>query len=299
MSRFAVLDLGTNTFHLLIVEIKDGQFVKVYQERLYTKLGQDGTDRIGEEPYRRGMEALAHFSQVIEDYKVDHIKALGTQALRQASNGKEFIEEAYSAHSISIEVIDGLAEANYIFKGVLQAIPRQSDPYLIMDIGGGSVEFIIADSHDVVYKDSFKIGLSPLHAVADISDIADVDDVVTLHKWLAGQLSRLYAAIQQYQPKSLVGSAGAFEVLVSMSGANLDESDYVEINIEKISALYVQILGSSKIEKLSMHGLPKERVDYISGAFVLIWHIIDTVQPRQILVSKYAMKEGVLSTFLD
>ena len=115
-----------------------------------------------------------------------------------------------------------------------------------------------------------------------------------------GYLTRNQAANIPKQGRSQgVGSAGAFEVLVSMSGANLDESDYVEINIEKISALYVQILGSSKIEKLSMHGLPKERVDYISGAFVLIWHIIDTVQPRQILVSKYAMKEGVLSTFLD
>ena len=297
--RVAVLDLGTNTFHLLIVDIEDGRFSKVYQERIYTKLGENGTDRIGEEPYRRGMEALAHFSQMIHVYNVEQIKALGTHALRQASNGKKFIKEAASDHGISIEVIDGIAEANYIYKGVQQAIPKQSDPYLIMDIGGGSVEFIIVDSDDVVYKDSFKIGLSPLHAVVDISNVARVDDVVALHRWLAGQLSRLYMAIEQYQPKSLVGSAGAFEVLVSMSGMNFEETNYIELDKEQISELYVQILESSKKEKLLMPGLPNERVDYVSAALVLIWHIIDTIQPEQILVSKYAMKEGILNTFLD
>ena len=297
--RVAVLDLGTNTFHLLIVDIEDGRFFNIYQERIYSKLGQEGTDCIGKEPYKRGIEALSHFSQIIIDHKVEHIKALGTQALRQASNGKAFRDDVFSKFNISIEVIDGLAEADYIYKGVCQAIPQQSESFLIMDIGGGSVEFIIADSHNVVYKDSFKIGLSPLHAIADISDVAAVDDVVALHKWLAGQLSRLYSAVQQYQPKFLVGSAGAFEVLVSLSDATLEESNYVDISIEKISELYVQILGSTKTEKLSMHGLPKERVDYISAAFVLIWHIIDTVQPSKILVSKFAMKEGALSTFLD
>lgn len=296
--RVAVLDLGTNTFHLLIVDVKDKHYDTVYQERLYTKLGQEGTDRIGEIPYQRGIDALIHFSKIIEDHEVSNVKALGTAALRQASNGKQFIAEAAN-HSITIEVIDGLIEADYIYKGVQLAIPRQPSPYLIMDIGGGSVEFIIADSHNVFYKDSFKIGLSPLHAIANISDVAQVDDVVRLHQWLASQLSRLYSAVQQYKPKSLVGSAGAFEVLVSMSGLDLRDANYFEIYQEQISNLYVQVLGSSKAEKLIMPGLPKERVDYISAALVLIWHIIDTIQPEQILVSKYALKEGVLSTFLD
>lgn len=299
MSRFAVLDLGTNTFHILIVENNGGAFTTIYQERIYTKLGEEGIDRIGEIPYQRGMDALAHFSKVLEEHEVINVKALGTAGLRQASNGQAFIQEAATNHNINIEVIDGLSEAEYIYKGVRQAIPRQASPYLIMDIGGGSVEFIIADSHDLVYKDSFKIGLSPLHAVADISDVAAVDDVVELHRWLASQLPRLYTAIRQYQPKALIGSAGAFEVLVTMSGLQLENENYFEIEKEKISALYVEVLGSSKKDKRSMTGLPKERVDYISAALVLIWHIIDTVEPDQILVSKYALKEGALSTFLD
>lgn len=236
----------------------------------------------------------------MRDLEVQHIKALGTAALRQATNGADFIAEVQSLYDITIDVIDGLKEADYIYHGVQLAIPPQSASYIIMDIGGGSVEFIISDSSSILYKESFKVGLSPLHAVADISDVAKVDDVVALHKWLAGQLSNLYAAIERYQPKILVGSAGAFEVLVAMTGGQLNSDDTsFEIGLEQISELYVKILGSSKAAKLEMDGLPKERVDYMAAAFVLIWHVIDSVQPAQVLVSKYALKEGVLSTFLD
>ena len=105
--------------------------------------------------------------------------------------------------------------------------------------------------------------------------------------------------IARYQPQTLIGSAGAFEVLASMSNLSLEENPFIELDREKVAALYVQILGSSRTEKLAMLGLPKERVDYISAAFVLIWHVLDSVQPKSILVSKFALKEGVLAQFLD
>jgi len=297
--RIAVLDLGTNTFHLLIVDIVNGQFIPNYRERIYTKLGENGTDRIGDVPFRRGLKALEDFSNIIKNHNVEKVKAIGTSALRTASNGNEFIQQAYLKFNIEIEVIDGLAEAEYIYHGVQQAIPPQEDPYMIMDIGGGSVEFIIADTTTLVYKESFKVGLSPLHSIADISDVAQIDDVIELHRWLASKLPKLYSAIKQYKPVTLVGSAGAFEVLVSMTGHNFDDAHFFEIDIEKISTLYVALLGSSKEEKHKMIGLPKERIDYISAAMVLIWHIIDSFQPRKILVSKYALKEGIISSFLD
>ena len=300
MKRVAILDLGTNTFHLLIAEISGRQFSNIYKERIYTKLGEEGTDTIGDTPFQRGIDALTHFSKIIKSHNVAHVKALGTAALRVASNGAIFIQTAAEKCEIDIQVIDGMMEAEYIYQGVQLAIPNQSEPYIIMDIGGGSVEFIIADSSTVHYKKSFKIGLSPLHQVADISDVAEVDDVVALHKWLAGRLSKLYTAISQFKPTVLVGSAGAFEVLVEMTGGDLlNEKTSFDISQADFAALYVRVLGSSKAEKLKMPGLPIERVDYIAAAFVLIWHIMDTVRPKEILVSKYALKEGVISSFLD
>jgi len=300
MKRVAVLDLGTNTFHLLIVEITGGQFSKMYQERIYTKLGEEGMATIDERPYERGIKTLSHFGEIISSHNVDHIMALGTAALRQASNGKAFIQEVAETCQLNIEVIDGQMEADYIYKGVQLAIPSQSSPYIIMDIGGGSVEFIIADTSKVQYMESFNIGLSPLHGIADISDVAELDDVVHLHKWLAGNLTSLYRAIEQYQPKILVGSAGAFEVLATMTGGDLSGKDTsFRILKDVFAELYVRVLGSSKEEKLLMDGLPTERVDYISAAFVLIWHIIDSIQPDHILVSKYALKEGAIQSFLD
>ena len=299
MPTVAALDLGTNTFHILIADIDKNVFHKVYQERIFTKLGEEGTQKIGKRSFQRGIEALDHFNNLIKEHKVDHIKALGTAALRDASNGADFIKEAAEKFDIHIELIDGLREADFIYRGVQLAIPQQNAPYIIMDIGGGSVEFIIANSSQIVYKESFKIGLSPLHSVVDISNVARVEDVAQIHRWLVGKLGNLYKAIQQYNPQNLIGSAGAFEVLLSMNGNDFNQSTWSSITQSNLSKLYIKVLGSSRDEKLSMLGLPVERVDYISAALVLIWHVMDTVSPEQILISKYALKEGVLSTFLD
>lgn len=300
MKSIAVIDLGTNTFHLLIAQLNDDDsFQILFKERQFTKLGEEGTKKIGENAYRRGIQSLEYFNSVISEYSVDQIVAIGTAALREASNSGSFIEEAKKKTGIAIKVIDGQQEASYIHAGVRSAIPQVDQTMIIMDIGGGSVEFIISESGEIRYLKSFKIGLVPLHAVADISDIASPDDVVHIHKFLVGQLSSLYAAIQRYRPQILVGSAGAFEVLVTMNGSSLSDATYSSINTQLLEELYVKVLGSSKNEKLKMPGLPAERVDYIAAAMVLIWHIFDSVQPDQILVSKYALKEGILSSYLD
>lgn len=148
--RRAVIDLGTNTFHLLIADLHaDGRIEEVYRERRFVKLASEGIATIGEAPFARGLEALNHYRKILDEYNCANLKAIGTAALRTASNGPEFVRTARETVSIDIQLIPGDEEAQLITKGVLAALPPLNERILIMDIGGGSTEFIIADREAV------------------------------------------------------------------------------------------------------------------------------------------------------
>ena len=161
--RYAVIDLGTNTFHLLVAEQQaDNNFKELYRKRFFVKLAEEGIETIGKASLKRGLAALQHFRQVISELQVDKVKAIGTAALRTASNGPAFIKQVKEELDLSIELITGNQEAAYIHQGVAMAVPFQANNYLLMDIGGGSVEFIIANKDKVHWAQSFPIGVGVL-----------------------------------------------------------------------------------------------------------------------------------------
>ena len=144
--RVAVIDLGTNTFHLLIADIKNkGQFETLKRIRKYVYIGEEGVSILGDKPLQRAFETLTHFKQTSTEFEVDEIIAFGTAALRTASNSNDFISKVRDEIGIEIQLISGEKEADLIYLGTKKAIPPTSENFLIMDIGGGSVEFIIAN----------------------------------------------------------------------------------------------------------------------------------------------------------
>lgn len=164
MNTFAVIDLGTNTFHLLIVEDNgDGSFRELYRKQHFVKLAEEGIQTIGAAAFARGLDVMESFNITLDEYKVNQLTAFGTAALRTASNGQDFVNQVKEKNGIEIELISGDREAVLIHKGVLQAVPFTSERMLIMDIGGGSVEFIIADKNQVYWAQSFPIGVAVLY----------------------------------------------------------------------------------------------------------------------------------------
>jgi len=159
--KIAVIDLGTNTFHLLVIELdKDKSWRKLLHKRITVKLGQKGINKniIAPAPFKRGLKAFESFSEDIRKFKPKKIYAFGTAALRSASNGKDFLKILKQQFGINVTVISGKQEANLIYLGVKQAVKLGDKKSLIMDIGGGSVEFIIADARKAYWKGSYKLG---------------------------------------------------------------------------------------------------------------------------------------------
>ncbi|MBT8221088.1 MAG: hypothetical protein KJP00_14765 [Bacteroidia bacterium] len=298
--KLAVIDLGTNTFHILIVEITDKREYKIlFKERLFTKLGEQGIHKIGKESYQRSLKAIAHFKAIMDDLGVQKTRVLGTSALREAFNGQQFIDEAKTKFGIDIEVIDGLTEGQLIQKGVFLAIGPQEYPHIIMDIGGGSVEFIFVINNEIKFIKSLNIGLAVLHKIADISDGANDVLLERIDEFLEIHLKDLLQTIGNTDHLRLIGSAGAFEVIVSMLGKNLYAHSSIEIPLHSFQKLYNRIIWTSVADKLHMKGIPPERIDYIGVAFHLIKKVIEKIEPAELFVSKFALKEGVIAESLD
>jgi exopolyphosphatase/guanosine-5'-triphosphate,3'-diphosphate pyrophosphatase len=164
MSSIAILDLGTNTFQLLIANIIDNKPVLVFEESIAVKLGEGGIEKgyISEAAFDRGLSALKQFKKSIDQYQVKLVRAAATSALRSASNGAEFLEKIRSETGIIPEIITGEREAELIYQGVRAAINMGDEKCLIIDIGGGSVEFIICNQEEVFWKRSYDIGAARL-----------------------------------------------------------------------------------------------------------------------------------------
>ena len=160
MDRIALIDLGTNTFHLLITEIRDrDQLVEMGKYKASVKLGEDGMPNgaISDAAYQRGISTLIEFKQVIEAAGVTTILAFATSAIRSAVNGKAFVEEAYELTGIRIRVINGNEEASLIHEGVKNGVTLPKDEaVLLVDIGGGSVEFIVSLNGEALLLRSLK-----------------------------------------------------------------------------------------------------------------------------------------------
>ncbi|MCO6476759.1 MAG: hypothetical protein J5I94_09060 [Phaeodactylibacter sp.] len=297
MSRYAVIDLGTNTFHLLIAgKAPSGKIKEVFRERRFVKLAEEGIETIGAAPYRRGLETLIHFRQVLaaHDVPVEQARAFGTAALRTAGNGPAFIQDVWERTGIEVRLISGDREAELIYKGVIKAVPPTDEHMLIMDIGGGSVEFIIANKAGVKWAQSFPVGVAVLYKQFHRHEPILAEETEEIHEFLHGQLAPLAEALGRFPAQRLVGASGTFDVLEFFLSEEKAHPLSATIPAEKFLPFYERVVRMDDGQRRDIKGMPSDRVDMIVVALILVDVILEMAGIRQITVSAYAMKEGML-----
>ncbi len=302
--RTAIIDLGTNTFHLLIVEGK----ATLYKSSIPAKIGMGGISQgvISEEGIQRALTVLKEFREIIDNQSVtlENIFATGTSAIRNAGNKEEFVKRVLDETGIKIQVISGDEEAELICLGVKQAmnIPETS---MIMDIGGGSVEFIICNDEKIFWKQSFEIGGQRLMDKFMKSDPISMRSVQMMDDFFREKLLPLANACHQYAPKVLIGSSGSFDTLVDMQymkeKGQPPASDEVafEYSLPEFYWAYDELIFKNHAERMQISGMIELRVDMIVVAMCLIRFIIQTLEIQRIRVSSYALKEGVMARILS
>ena len=294
--RLAIIDLGTNTFHLLIAEVEtDGRFSTIERIRKYVYIGEEGVLTLGQKPMQRAYDTLKAYHDIILSHKVDKVIAFGTAALRTASNGEDFIKKVKAEIGINIQTISGDREAALIYLGTRQAIPTINHNFLIMDIGGGSVEFIIANQHEQLWAKSFPVGVSVLYNQFHKSEPISKNEKDSLIEFLNLELQSLYEALRTFPVQTLVGASGTFEVLSNIIGHPIDNYPNAEIVLlDKFPALYQKVINADLEGRLKMKDIPKQRVKLITVAMILVDLILKKGKIKEMMVSAFAMKEGIL-----
>jgi exopolyphosphatase/guanosine-5'-triphosphate,3'-diphosphate pyrophosphatase len=307
MERIAVIDLGTNTFNILIVDVAaDKTYQQVFQNKISVKLAEGGITKgfIAPVPFERGIEAMNTHKTVADKYKVQRIHAFATSAIRGASNGNDFVKRVKTETGIDIKVIPGDREAELIYYGVRQAVSMDEKNSLVIDIGGGSTEFIIGNKNGIVWKQSFLLGAARLFEIFHPSDPIREEEVEAIGNYLEKELQPLFAAVEKYGVSELIGSSGSFDSLAEMIAWKyytpeilLDKTEYT-FDLADCEALYNIIIASNTAERLKMKGLVAMRVDMIVVSSIIVNFVIRSFHIQKMRLSTYSLKEGVLHELL-
>jgi len=302
MQKLAVIDCGTNTFHLLVVTLDSSSINITDRLQIPVKLGEGGINRqtIAPAAFARGISALKIFSDRITENKVDKVVAFATSAVRSSDNGEEFVHFAKNETGIELVTISGVREAELIFKGVSHAFPMTDENVLVMDIGGGSVEFIIGNSSGINWNGSFDIGAARLVDTFHKSEPISPLEVELLNQYLDEKLDGLHKAMQQFRVSKLVGSAGSFDSICELVNEfyhrNLlaDGEKWCEISMSEYKTIHQALLQSTLEERKMMRGLVDYRVEMMVVASCLIAFVIRKYSLSQLFCSVYSLKEGVV-----
>ncbi len=302
--RQAIIDLGTNTFKILIIERdEDNKLQILYKTKMPIGLSASAnTGRISVAGFIRGINALKAFkTNIIDYYKVDKIIAFATAGLRNTANGKEFVEYVQQELGMRIEIITGEREAELIYEGVKMAVPLTNENILMLDIGGGSSEFIIGNKNGIKWSASYKLGAGKLTEKFKPSDPIKTKEVNEINAFFASELADFFEAVKKYKIETLIGSSGSFNTFGRMAAARYSSSEkykeklYFKITAEQFTDMHQVIINSKIINRSKIEGIKLIRSEIIVAASLLVAFISDELKIKNIIQSQYSLVEGVLS----
>jgi exopolyphosphatase/guanosine-5'-triphosphate,3'-diphosphate pyrophosphatase len=300
--RIAIIDMGTNTFNLLIAEASFKKYDIIHRQRIAVKIGMGGINRglITPEAIERTLNAMKNFKSVADRLKANKIYAFGTSAMRNAKNREDITLKIKSTTGIDVSIISGDEEADLIYRGVSAAIDLGKEKSLIVDIGGGSVEFIIGNDTIIFWKQSFEIGGQRLLENFQHHDPILTEEINALNQHLKNSLPLLFEALRTHQPLMLVGSSGSFDTLsdifcITNNIDKLPDASEIPLTIEGFYKIFGDLVSKNREQRLQIPGMIEMRVDMIVVACCLIKYLLESYSFKGIRVSTYSLQEGVMA----
>ncbi len=305
--RIAAIDLGTNTFNLLVADADDKGYVEVFRDKRAVKLGLGGiiNNKISKEAIKRGISAIKDYIEIITPLSVDKILAVATSAIRSTENGLAFTKMLKNKFNLEVRIIGGDEEAELIYYGIRRAVNLQSENVLMLDIGGGSNEFVIGNSNRISWRQSFSLGIARLLELFNPSNPLTNNEVAQVLFYFENELKPLFDALNIYPVKTLVGSSGSFDTIANICHLNNynkpinTETTYFEFNKNELNELCNKIIYSTTDERNEMPGMDLMRVEMLPLAALFIKFIIDKTNVSEIIHSSYSIKEGIIFSYSE
>jgi exopolyphosphatase / guanosine-5'-triphosphate,3'-diphosphate pyrophosphatase len=306
--RIAILDFGTNTFNLLIADtLEDNKLKMIHSSKEPVKLGKGGIHKkiITDEAQERALSAIERHYEKINEHGAEKVYAFATSAIRDASNARQFVNVVKEKFNLYVNIIPGEKEAELIYKGVRQSYPMGKETVIILDIGGGSNEFIIANNEQIFWKESFNLGMARMLEMFPVSDPIKESEIKTLLNHFKIELKPLFEAVEKYKPLKLVGSSGSFETFSTILSFRksdkykMNESLCREISYDDYLELHQTLLKSTLEERKIMPGMEPVRIEMIVIASIFVSFVLEKCQIKEIIQSDYALKEGVIGEIFN
>lgn len=291
----AIADLGTNTFQLLISPLDEFQVLDQLQRPVGLGMGAMEKVTLQVDAMDRAMTCLKEFCDIFiaKGGDLNNFYAIGTSILRRATNAEAFIQRVKAELRIKVLVIDGLQEAEYIYAGIRNSLPeRWEKTSLVMDIGGGSVEFILFKGHQVLYRVSLELGGLRLKSLYSVNNEFDLTILGGLDRHVTKEMQVLFDECRKAKPEILIGAAGAFETILDLENRPGQTPASCELNLVEFLQHKINLDAMPYEERVDYPGMKAFRASIFPYATYLIEKVIRELELKELWFSSYSLKEG-------
>ena len=297
----AALDIGTNSFHLVVARPVPGGFEVVTREKEVVRLGHGGGDmkELSDEAMERGVKCLVRLAAIAESHDAE-VRAVATSAVREAKNRSDFIKRARKAADVDIEVVSGVEEARLIHLGVLNAIGIHDRPMFVCDIGGGSTEVVVGLDDEVLFARSFKLGAVRLTDRFFSGNTLHPSAVPSCRSFIRSMLSVVAPDVLELGFEVVAASSGTAEtiarIVLGMRGeAEPKGMNRFEFTGDEVRAVVAALQSVPSVEeRVKKFALEPNRGDIILAGALILEGLVDVFELKTIMFSDYALREGLL-----
>lgn len=319
-TRVAAIDCGTNSIRLLVADLPDpaagpdAPLVDVVRRMEIVRLGQgvDRTGRLAPEAIERTRKALAGYAAEIKELGATRVRMCATSASRDASNADEFRAMVIDTLGVAPEVVTGDEEARLSFTGAVRGLPRDAgSPYLVVDIGGGSTEFVVgrratpgaevdgapaglAEVDAAISVDIGCVRMTERHFAGDPPTPAEID---AAEKDIAAAVDRALAAVPGREAKTLVGLAGSVTtvaaIVLGLSSYQSERIHHARIAYEDVARVTAELLAKSAAERLAIPVMHPGRADVIGAGALVLRIIMERAGMRSVIASEHDILDGI------
>ncbi|SKC91143.1 Ppx/GppA phosphatase family protein [Maledivibacter halophilus] len=307
MDKYCVIDIGTNSIRMLIAKIERGNIVHIEKSLETTRIGEgvNKTKVLSEAAIARSINVLREFKNEAVKQGIDKINIIATSAVRDAVNRNEFIRNVKNELKLDVEIISGEREAQLGFCGVINGIEinNRENNLLVIDIGGGSTEFVLGNGQGIKYSRSLNVGAVRMTDKHITNDPPTDTEIYSLTEDIRNIINKVINIIKKNKPVQVIGIGGTVTTLtaIALELENYDRKKVhnYQLQIREIEEMIYRFENLNNDERKKIIGLQPKRADIILAGSKILYEILNSLDVKIITISEFDNLEGYIFDHLE
>ncbi len=297
--QLAAIDLGSNSFHMVVARLQNNQpqTIDAIKEMVRLAAGLDASNMLSEEKIEEALACLSRFGQRIKDLPLQNVSAVGTNTLRKARNSVSFLNRAEQALGFPINIVAGREEARLVYQGVAHSLAQTEDYRLVVDIGGGSTEFIIGQAYQPIMMESLNMGC--VNYTQQWFKDGEINEQ-RIHYAILSARQRLEWISDEYLDhgwQECIGSSGTIKTIARILSENYGTQGVIDYeHLQKLAELFIQ---AGHVDHIILPGLSENRAPVLIGGLCVLMGAFEELRIESMLASDGALREGLLNDMIE